>query len=510
MSDRRQRRSSWRVSLAFAALSATLVEPTAAWAQNTGIAGVVRDTSGAVLPGVTVEASSPVLIEKVRTVTTDAQGLYSIIDLRPGTYEVTFSLAGFQTVKRAGVELQGSFTANVNAELSVGAVQETITVSGQTPTVDIRNVVSQTVLNDALREDLPSARNVHNMAQLLPGTAMASGTGRPSSQDVGGLSGDRGVVILHGGRAQDYDIQIDGHGLTYIQGVSQGQAFNPAEGQEYVYQQAALSAEYSAGGFVANVIPKEGGNRFTGFFLGSYTNGDFQSGNLDDNLRSRGLLATNELRKIYDYNVAVGGPLKTDRLWFFSSFRSWGHEETIAGLFRPLDPLSFVYNPSLGAAGNVDLNRPNIYEQWNKHFGTRLTWQANPKNKFALYFSTQPRVQWGMALGANGPAGGPRNYEAAIRQELPLEGNRFIHATWKSPLTSRLLLQAGFGDLRNRIVYNPMLPGLDQIISASDLGTGFSLRSAPGNAGFPRCYCYTQPKINSSLAYVTGSHAAKF
>lgn len=501
---------STRLRYLFTAHVALAVLPSVALAQNTGIAGVVRDTSGAVLPGVTVEASSPVLIEKVRTVTTDAQGLYSIVDLRPGQYEITFSLAGFQTVKRAGVELTGSFTANVNTELAVGAVQETITVSGQTPTVDIRNVVSQTVLNDELRQGLPAARNVHNMAQLLPGTAMSSGTGRPSSQDVGGLSGDRGVVILHGGRAQDYDLQIDGHTLTYMQGVSQGQAFNPAEGQEYVYQQAALPAEYSAGGFIANVIPKEGGNRFTGFFLGTYTNGDFQSNNLDDNLRNQGLRSTNELLKIYDYNAAVGGPLRNDRLWFFSSFRSWGQEETIAGVFRPIDPLSFTYNPSLGAAGNADLSRPNIYEHWNKHFSTRLTWQASPRNKLALYVSTQPRVQLGMALGAAGPTGGPRVFEAAIRQELPLGGNRMIQATWKTPITSKLLFQAVYGDLRNRIVYNPTVPGLEQVISASDAGTGFTFRSAPGNAGYPRCYCYTQPKINTSLAYVTGSHASKF
>jgi hypothetical protein len=362
------------MSLVFMSL---VLVPVSAVAQNTGIAGVVKDASGAVLPGVTVEASSQALIEKVRSVATDAQGLYQIVDLRPGRYDVTFSLTGFQTIKREGIDLTGSFTATVNAELSVGAVAETITVSGQAPMVDIHNVVDQKVLSDELRQDLPTARNVHNMAQLLPGTAMSSGTGRPSSQDVGGLSGDRGVVILHGSRTQDYDIQIDGSGLTYIQGVSQAQAFNPAEGQEYVYEMGALSAEHNSGGFHANVIPKEGGNRFTGFFLGTYTNGSLQSNNLDASLISRGLSSTNELREIYDYNAAVGGPLKRDRLWFFSSFRRWGEQETVAGAYRPIDPLSFVYNPRLGAAGNADLNRPNLYTHWNTHTSVRLTWQKS-------------------------------------------------------------------------------------------------------------------------------------
>src|ERR1700681_3443262 len=109
------------------------------------IAGVVKDTSGAVLPGVTVEASSPALIEKVRSVVTDDQGQYKIVDLRPGTYTVTFVLAGLSTLQRAGIELTVNFTAAVNAELRVGALAETITVSGQTPQVDVQNTNVQRV-----------------------------------------------------------------------------------------------------------------------------------------------------------------------------------------------------------------------------------------------------------------------------------------------------------------------------------------------------------------------------
>src|ERR1700738_3752182 len=101
--------------------------PQAVWAQTTGsIAGTGKDTSGAVLPGVTVEAASPALIEKVRTVVADSQGEYKIIDLRPGTYTVTFTLAGFSVVRREGIELTSGFTAAVNAELRVGSLEETI------------------------------------------------------------------------------------------------------------------------------------------------------------------------------------------------------------------------------------------------------------------------------------------------------------------------------------------------------------------------------------------------
>src|SRR6185436_19047879 len=126
-------------------------------------------------------------------------------------------------------------------------------------------------------------------------TVMNSGTGRPSSQDVGGLSGHRGVVMIHGSRSQDYIISIDGSMLNYGTATSQAQAFNPAEGQEYIYETAALSAESQSGGVRANVIPKEGGNRYSAFFLGSYAGSDFQSGNLDSHL---GLNSVNELRYI--------------------------------------------------------------------------------------------------------------------------------------------------------------------------------------------------------------------
>jgi hypothetical protein len=131
----------------------------AVWAQGTsGISGVVKDTTGAVLPGVTVEAASPVLIEKVRSAVTDDQGVYRIVNLVPGTYTVTFSLTGFSTVKREGIALTSNFTATVDAELRVGSIEETVTVSGQSPIIDVENVVRQRVISRELLDALPTNR----------------------------------------------------------------------------------------------------------------------------------------------------------------------------------------------------------------------------------------------------------------------------------------------------------------------------------------------------------------
>ena len=171
--------SKWR--LAFAVLACLVAVPSLAHAQS-AIAGIVRDTSGAVLPGVTVEAASPALIEKTRAVTTDGEGRYNIVDLRPGVYTVTFSLEGFSTVKRDGVELPSNFTATINGELKVGSLEETITVSGQSPVVDTSTAVQQQVLSRAVLDSVPTGRSVPTLGAMLPGARLAL-------PDVGGTSG---------------------------------------------------------------------------------------------------------------------------------------------------------------------------------------------------------------------------------------------------------------------------------------------------------------------------------
>jgi hypothetical protein len=158
----------------------SLLLPSAAYAQA-AITGVVKDASGGVLPGATVEAASPVLIEKVRTVVTDASGQYRIVDLRPGTYSVTIKLQGFTSVKREGIELAGSFVATVNADLKVGSLEETITVTGESPIVDVQSTKSQQIIDRTTLAAIPSSRNINGIQSIIPGVAM--------SGDSGGING---------------------------------------------------------------------------------------------------------------------------------------------------------------------------------------------------------------------------------------------------------------------------------------------------------------------------------
>ena len=242
-------------------LLAWLALPAAAYAQAS-ITGVVRDASGAVLPGVTVEAASPALIEKVRSVVTDGTGQYRIENLRPGTYTVTFTLPGFATSKREGIELTGAFVASVNAEMRVGALEETITVSGESPVVDVQSTIRQQVLNEELIGALPSGRNAASMAGLLPAVTIAN-------QDVGGLTGESGSaagsVTVHGN--SEVRTLVSGLSVASAQGSGSTGVGNIAAYQEMSVDISGISAEQKEGGVRMNLIPKEGGNAFARFVL---------------------------------------------------------------------------------------------------------------------------------------------------------------------------------------------------------------------------------------------------
>jgi hypothetical protein len=293
--------------------------PSLAWAQqSSGIAGVVRDSSGAVLPGVTVEASSPALIEKVRSVTTDGDGRYNIVDLRPGTYVVMFSLTGFNTFRREGIALTAGFTATINADLQVGALEETVTVTGAAPLVDAQNVRQQKVVSSELLSALPTgSKAIQNLVTLTPGM---NGTA-----DVGGSSG---LYRSNGPRAATFHgkagvkLLFDGMNILAANGSSNAYVPNPAFAEESTVETGGISAESSGSGIVMNMIPKTGGNTFSysASFLG--TRGGLQSDNLTDDLRALGLRSTSKVVHLYDANVTAGGPIRKDRVWFFTAGRS--------------------------------------------------------------------------------------------------------------------------------------------------------------------------------------------
>jgi len=477
------------VALAFLALAP------AAMAQS-AISGVVRDPSGGILPGVAVEASSPALIEKVRTVVTDDQGVYRIVDLRPGTYTVVFSLSGFSTVRREGVELPASFTATINAELQVGNLAESITVSGTSPLVDVQNVTQRSVLSNTLTDALPSSRLVQGYVSYLPGV---TGT------TLGVVGLDTRVLAIHGNRSGELTLAIDGYSTNFTSsftGVSSSFFINQAISQETNVQTAGATADQEWGGIVSNIIPKEGGNSLSGALYASYSNEGMQATNLTDELRAKGLTSVNRNRLLYDVNPGLGGRIVRDKAWFFGSYRQALVDRWRAGVYYDTDPLDWVYTP--------DLTRLHHSAVRDYDYNLRLTLQPTPRNKFLVFFDQQPHfVDQRNADGNQSSTFAPEatNYTSYWP-------NVFYNAAWKSPVSSKLLLEAGANVYAMQI--NPRMPRDPEVpfgtISALESATNVTFRASGLQSGFSAAgYMFRSRMFSSraSVSYIPGSHAFK-
>jgi hypothetical protein len=461
--------------------------PAIAVAQTTGIAGVVKDSTGAVMPGVTVEASSPALIERVRTVTTDAQGQYKIVDLRPGTYTVTFTLAGFSTVKREGIELPATFTATVNGDLRVGALEETVTVSGASPVVDMQNVIKRQVVAKDTIDAMPTSKNWSTIGVMTIGVSS-------NQNDVGGSAGEhQNQLKAHGGSFNDRIVQMDGlmNANMACNYSCTGISTNDASTQELSYEFGAISAEVAGGGVRVNIIPKDGGNLFSGSGFLNFANDKMQGNNVDDTLRTQGIATADSILKIYDGSFALGGPILKDRLWFWTAHRYWGYQQIRTNTFYEKDQSTFVFTP--------DLTRPGTETQRNVNDDIRLTWQISPKNKLSGYFSIAPRKTEHWTLAST------LQPDASNLQNLPK--NNFETLTFRSTLSSKALFEAAAGNTTETWTREPVE---DSVTSrgypVTELNTGISFRAYPAN--FSSNYTSLR-SYRSSLTYVTGSHAFK-
>jgi hypothetical protein len=491
---------------AFVKVAAALVVgvflPSAAFAQAS-LAGVVRDTSGAVLPGVTIEASSPVLIEKVRVATTDGAGQFQIIDLRPGTYSVTFTLPGFNTVKRDGVVLTGAATTTVNADLRVGALEETITVTGEAPVVDVQNTTRQQVLNTDTINTIPTGRNYQNLGILIPGVTMINNA-QTRQQDVGGALGDNmAYLMIHGSRPQDMRVMQNGVVTATQQagGAIGGSTPNVAAAAEVTIDTASVSAELSTGGPRVNFIPRDGGNEFRGFVFASFMNEDLQGSNLTQELRDRGFLTASGVKTVYDINPAVGGPISRDKVWFFATGRYNLAQNYIGGMFFNTNEASrnsFRYEPDTARPAFTDT------KWWDTQ--ARLTYQATQRNKFAFTYDQQSRCSCPWNITAT------RSPEAGTYYRFPQQ--RLLHAEWSSPVTSRLLLEAVALHRTER--WGNMHPFGEVFASGSEPGaiTVIEQGGSIPNLQFNGTGTYNNTWLANyfwrfATSYVTGSHAFK-
>lgn len=467
--------------------------PAVAHAQSS-FTGVVKDTSGAVLPGVTVEAASPVLIEKTRSVITDTAGGYRLTDLRPGVYTITFSLEGFSAVKREGVELPANFTMTINSDLKVGSLSETLTVTGAAPTVDVQSTTKSQVLNREALDAIPTGRTIQGMGQLITGVSL-------NIPDVGGSRAmQQTYMSTHGLGASQTTVQVDGLLVNGLDGDGAVQNyFNSSMSQEMVYTTSGAGADVSGGGVRLNMIPRDGGNVFTGSLFSGYQNQSFQTSNLTADLKKRGVKTPDGIEKLYNIEGSLGGPIKKDKIWFFGSARTF-HLNTL-----PADALVGIPGTALPNRAPTPGTERGIDHQSINSFQARVVWQLSQKTKLSAYNDRLLKNRGADMTAGVDPA------TASARWNSPIYTTGSIKVS--STLSSRILVEGGFSTNIER--YNIFMqdgvkkergtPEWYTQVYKTDSALGTQWNAVSQTYGrYPDRYTF-----GGSMSYVTGSHSIK-
>lgn len=471
-----------RVVLSIAVLCAAIVfVPRTSTAQDrAAIGGVVKDSSGAVMPGVLVEASSPALIEKIRSATTDSSGQYKIVDLSPGTYEVAFTLAGFKTVRRGNVILEGSLTPTINVELQVGSLTEVLTVTAESPIVDVVNNQSTFVASREVLDAIPvTRRDTTARALLIPGTTVTP------------FVLGQYFLTSHGSNTSDFTMAIDGLRVNNLCGNGQYSGFymNDAAVQELNYSTGSESAEIQSSGIRVNQVPKDGGNKFSGSFFVYGQGSSLQSDNRTDAMRAiqaNGLPLISIAGTAYDWqiNPSFGGPLVKDKLWFYVTYKYQKDKHYVPSA-RYADG-SPAYREGMGSNSTVG----------------RVTWAASSKDKFRFYVERAFTGEFFNGFNTVPTSTPEATSDASGKGWIP-------QARWTRAQSSKLLFEAGIA-YYNQPYSQTCREGLSPTALPS-LNASTGLLS--GKCGYfipPYSSTTKDSNVMASASYVTGSHAMKF
>ena len=483
-------------------LGAAAIFPSTAWAQ-VALAGTVKDALGAVLPGVTVEASSPVLIEKTRAATTDASGQYRIESLQPGTYRVTFTLAGFSVLRRDDVVLSGTGVVKIDADMKIGGVAETVTVTGETPVVDVTSIRREIALDNETMRSLPGPRSYSQLLTMVPG--LQTNLNNAATGPV------FAIFPIHGGRGVESRLTVDGLNISNPPGGNQPPNYTADIGnaQEVTMTTSGGLGEAETAGLVMNIVPKQGGNMLTGLLYVSGFSEGMQSNNFTDELKARGATQPTPLTRVYDFNTAVGGPIVKDRLWYYMSVRVQGQRQSTQNVYynqNAGNPNAYTYVP--------DLSKLAFSDRLWENYTPRVTWQATPRDKFSFSWDVQPVCR--TCTGTTSLTGSP-NFIFPTSPEADGHGEfspqSVQTARWTSPVTRKLLLEAGMGTTYYQWGGRELDPN-----PGKDLAQVVNINQTivPGVVTNMR-YRSQNPLNNktrgsnwiATASYVTGSHAAK-
>lgn len=498
--------------------SAILLIPTLAFAQAT-ITGTVRDTSGGVLPGVTVEATSPAIQGTSRSAVSDGAGIYRIIDLPPGLYSVTATLQGFSTVQRGSIQVAGAGTITIPVEMRVGALQETITVTSETPVVDVQSVRRETVLDAAIVAAIPATRTVGSLLNTMPGLTV----------DNNAMAATPTMTFFsaRGGQANE--------GRMTVNGMTVAAAFNGGGVSSYILDSVNVDevsvtvsgglGESDIGAPLMNLVPRSGGNSYRGeWFLN--TAGDWSRGNnLDDSLRSVGIRETPGIISSYDTSFTYSGPIKRDRVWFLGSYRKLDTTTAVEGIVANANAYNMARWDWV-----ADRSVTARQVQGRSMFIGRASAQVTQKHRVTFSHEYQLRCEGSpLKVETDGChtrdaawiAGGSATTSPEASTNYFDFPYYVTQATWTAPMTSKLLLEAGYSRLSYYHAGGPGQLPPDGILGISVTQQSSAVNPATGLPYAPRGgYTYralagysdnygNPNSWRASASYVTGAHNAK-
>jgi hypothetical protein len=406
-------------------------------ASSTGtIQGRVTDSQGAVLPGVTVTATSPALIQPQTTVASET-GNYRFPAVPPGTYELSYELSGFNTLKRSGISITLGFTANVNVELALATLQETVTVSGASPVIDTSTTRVQQNFKMEQLQGLPNGRDMWALLAVTPSVQM-------SRIDVGGNRAGTQTGYTAYGMSGQVRVLIEGINTTEGTGGA-GFYFDYASLEEAFVGTSGQSAEMPNPGVQSQFIARSGSNQFQGEYHLDWYNSSMQGSNIPDEYTAPGAFNgspirahSNEIDRYYDHDINAGGPLKKDKLWMFGTYR-----EQFNAVAQPNFQFDSTFNTKL----------------WNPV--GKLTYQVNQKNKLIGYF------QWGQKEQPNRLPFSTYTYTSPDQTYLQDSGSWVYKGEWNGTVSDKLYLEARYGDFG---YYFPLIANSSEAFAWRDTG----------------------------------------
>ena len=361
----------WRSALAAVVILGMVVAaPSGAWAQGSAsstIHGSATDDTGAALPGVTVTLTSPQLQAKERVTITEGDGTYRFTELPAGTYRLAFVLPGFRSFVRDELRITIGFTARVDAKLGVGGIEESVTVSGQSPVVDLSSTSTEATFTSEILEEIPRGRDMQSVIEMAPGVT------RAGAPDVGGSQmAQRPAMSTYGVEATP-KIQVEGINITTGSDANTAVYFNYAGMEEVQTITSGTSAEVGTPGLHMIAVLKSGGNQFHGQYEGSYQGKQTQSKNLTPALIAQGISNTESLNYHYFAAADLGGRIIRDKLWFYGGFSRQHRNGSVLGLVSGPGPD--------GKYLTGDEPIANDYNTLLTQYNAKGSWQLSKNNR---------------------------------------------------------------------------------------------------------------------------------